>query len=560
MIRSQQKNRRLRRWGLACFRATLLAAILDCFHQAASNTRRALAAQEAGLSLEHIQSHFPKATALSDLSSQESWQTILDFENKPLGYVIQTSPQSDDIIGYSGASNLLITFDPEGKVNHMEVLASGDTHDHVDHIVRDDLFMTSLHGKPWDSLKDLSGIDGVSGATLTSRAMIESVIRRTGGTSPSLRFPRPLELSEAKTFFPKAQHLDSTRILDAQDNLLGYLAHTSPYADNILGYQGPTDTLIALDLDKKITGIDIHDTFETPRYTKTVRSDEYFLTLFNGKTLEEMATLDIYDAEVEGVSGATMTSMTMVEGMISMAKGLQQTSQSNPPTPAWWSRLSTADLGTIGITLLGILMSMTRLRGLRGARIVFQVALIGYLGFFNGHLLSQALFAGWASNGIPWEMAPGLVFLTAAAFLVPLFAGKQVYCHQLCPHGAAQQLLGRISPWKRALPRKLDRLMRIIPLVLIIVTILATLRSWNFNLASMEAFDAYLFPVVGISALVIAAFGLIASFFVPMAYCHYGCPTGAILNYMWMKPSQDTFNRRDGIALALLTFAMIAMP
>ena len=35
------------------------------------------------------------------------------------------------------------------------------------------------------------------------------------------------------------------RVLDGQGRLLGRLARTSPFADQMIGYQGPTDTLIA---------------------------------------------------------------------------------------------------------------------------------------------------------------------------------------------------------------------------------------------------------------------------------------------------------------------------
>ena len=69
-------------------------------------------------------------------------------------------------------------------------------------------------------------------------------------------------------------------------------------------------------------------------------------------------------------------------------------------------------------------------------RIGFQLLLIGYLGFVNGDMVSQSLLVGWAQNGVAWRLAPGLVLLVAAAFLTPLLTRRQVYCHQLCPHGA----------------------------------------------------------------------------------------------------------------------------
>ena len=52
--------------------------------------------------------------------------------------------------------------------------------------------------------------------------------------------------------------------------------------------------------------------------------------------------------------------------------------------------------------------------------------------------------------------------------------------------------------------------------------------------------------------------GLVASFFVPQAYCRFGCPTGAVLNFVRTRGPNDAFSRRDGIALILVT-ASIAL-
>jgi len=53
----------------------------------------------------------------------------------------------------------------------------------------------------------------------------------------------------------------------------------------------------------------------------------------------------------------------------------------------------------------------------------------------------------WAESGVPWRSAPALVLLAARpALAVPWATRKPLYCHQLCPHGAAQELLGHFAP------------------------------------------------------------------------------------------------------------------
>ena len=77
------------------------------------------------------------------------------------------------------------------------------------------------------------------------------------------------------------------------------------------------------------------------------------------------------------------------------------------------------------------------------------------------------------------------------------------------------------------------------------------------DLAHIEPFDAYVLRSAGIATIAIAVIGLIASLFVPMAYCHYGCPTGALLNFIRSHGRIDGFGRREVAAGLLLAFAIL---
>jgi hypothetical protein len=50
---------------------------------------------------------------------------------------------------------------------------------------------------------------------------------------------------------------------------------------------------------------------------------------------------------------------------------------------------------------------------------------------------------------------------------------------------------------------------------------------------------------------------LVASFFVPQAYCRFGCPTGALLNFVRARGPADRFSRRDAAALVLVGLAVL---
>jgi len=143
-----------------------------------------------------------------------------------------------------------------------------------------------------------------------------------------------------------------------------------------------------------------------------------------------------------------------------------------------------------------------------------------------------------------------------AAFLLPLTTRRNIYCTHLCPHGAAQQLLKHRVPWRIKLPRWLSRTLLLIPALLLTWCVIVALTSLPFSLVDIEPFDAWVFRVAGWATITIAIVGLVASLFVPMAYCRFGCPTGALLNYLRFNSRSNRLTRRDWVAMGLVVLAL----
>ena len=150
------------------------------------------------------------------------------------------------------------------------------------------------------------------------------------------------------------------------------------------------------------------------------------------------------------------------------------------------------------------------------------------------------------------------MLLAAAALLVPLATGKPLYCHHVCPHGAAQELLSHYRParFQITLSASVIRGLEYLPFALVFFTLAVALLALPFDLAGLEPFAAYVIRSAGVATLAVAAVGLIASFFVPQAYCRFGCPTGALLNFVRARGPTDRFSRRDYAALALVALAV----
>jgi NosR/NirI family nitrous oxide reductase transcriptional regulator len=524
--------------------------------------RQEMAEQGQPIELSEARQFFPAAHSLESKEGTGILQ-VFDEKGELLGTLTQTSPQGDASIGFSGPTNLLVALDEKGYVGKVGIRSSGDTSDHVDAIVETPVFFEQFKGKSLEALAELDDVEAVSGATLTSLAIADALRLRFGGQSQVSRFPVPLGVEEVHPYFVTASKLEPSKthtglqdVLDADGQLLGKVGRTSPYADQVVGYQGPVDTMLVLDPDGKLIGMKARSSFENKPYADYPNDDAYFASLFKGRTVDQLAQMDLVAEGVEGVSGATMTSLAMAEGIVKTANAWEKQrlrEEQSPPFVNWRLR----DTGSLVVILLGGFVAFTRAGKKRRIRLVHQVLLIGYLGLINGDVLSQALFAGWAESGVPWQRAPVLALLTLAALLVPMTTGKAFYCHHLCPHGAAQQWIGKIRKSPIHLPARWGKALELLPVVLLGFVLLVAFHKLEFPLVMLEPFDAYVWEVAGAATITIAIVGLVTSAFVPMAYCRFGCPTGALLKLFESRRNDKGWSRRDYLTFTILGLAIL---
>jgi len=151
------------------------------------------------------------------------------------------------------------------------------------------------------------------------------------------------------------------------------------------------------------------------------------------------------------------------------------------------------------------------------------------------------------------------VLLVAAALLVPWTTRQPLYCLHICPHGMAQEWLGRLLP-----PRCRMRLhpgiangLRWLPPLLLACVVFIVMMEVPIDLAAVEPFDAWLWRSAGWATIIIAVVGLVAALFIPQAYCKYGCPTGALLEFVRSHGAQDKFGKRDLAALLMVVLAAL---
>ncbi len=293
-------------------------------------------------------------------------------------------------------------------------------------------------------------IDGVSGATLTSLALANGVLKRIGGSRPSLYFPAELTVNEIRDWFENANAIDDSAavsiVRDKAGTEIGRVLRTGPFCDDITGYRGPSELLMKLDKHNRVEIVKLRASYETEAFQKYMRDEPGFWAIFENRTLGELATFNPEAAGVEGVSGATMTSIAVADTIVEAARKAEADIEAELTVPVrnrplFGSRWATADIATVTLLLMAALASKLHWFHNRYFRKAWLVVVIAVIGFWAGNLVSLALIAGWSAEGVAWRLAPGLAAIATLAVVAPPISGRNPYCSHLCPHGAIQQLI-----------------------------------------------------------------------------------------------------------------------
>lgn len=123
------------------------------------------------LTVDDIKSQFPKA---GDLALKDtSLYYVYDNQGQEIGKILNTSPYSDGIIGYGGTIPLMIFLDKENKIISVVACENRETPNFLNDIIKK-RFLELWNGLTPEQVIDKQ-VDAISGATLSSKAIIQSV-------------------------------------------------------------------------------------------------------------------------------------------------------------------------------------------------------------------------------------------------------------------------------------------------------------------------------------------------------------------------------------------------
>lgn len=550
----QRRRQRLRNTVLAtvlrCALVVLIAALLRVEQ---SRRSRVAADQPSAVPVAAVRNWLPGAARIEPGAALQS---VLDDQGTAIGAAVTTLPAAQSIVGYRGPSNVLLVLDESAQVIGARLLSSEDTPEHVEAILQDAEFFGQFSGWTLGEPHTMSSVDAVSGATLTSLAIIEGITLAMGADRPSLKFADGLTDEDLPLVGGAELQLQLTSayaadLIDDSGQAVGRLVRSGPLIDSISGYQGPSEVLIRFTPEGKTDRIALRKTYDNDPYAGYLNQEKYFWKVFRNKSAVQVAEIDLEQEQVEGVSGATMTSMAVAETILAAAAELERRRTATPPARKVASiRWSAHDIGTLLVLGLGMLINLTRWRGHRWLQRIWNLVLVGYFGLVTGNLISLAVVSGWAVQGVAWRLAPGLAAVVVVSFLLSALTGRNVYCSHVCPHGALQQLIRR-RPQHSQTVRRVLRKTTWIPGITLLLAVAATWLKPDSNLAAWEPFNAWIWYVAGTASLIVAGVSIVFSWYVPMGYCRHACGTGRLLDYVRRSARSAQFTVADGVALGL---------
>lgn len=331
---------------------------------------------------------------------------------------------------------------------------------------------------------------------------------------------------------------------------------TSPMADDIVGFNGPTPARIELDpATGRITVIEFLPNAEDPPFWKRF-ADSEILKRYLGKTPAEAAAL-----EIDAVSGATYSSTAAQE---TLRKRLQAVTGTIAPRPESGFAVSWTDILAAAVILLNLILFLRPANPRR--KMVMDAVNLLVLGFLTYNFLSAAQILGWAGTVPHWRLSIPLI-LFAVVLLWAVLSGRNIYCTGLCPYGCAQDLafqLGRkcgVKPAKAAF--RYGPYIRRIVLGVLVLALLCGIK-----MVQVEPFGAFTLHAPWYILLGAAGFVGIAMF-LPRLWCRWFCPCGALVDFFRKTEAKKelskggktmTFERILILALLLITVIVLVRP
>lgn len=333
-----------------------------------------------------------------------------------------------------------------------------------------------------------------------------------------------MSFEDAKKYYPEADSISLQDIslyhVFENEILIGKILNTSPFCDQIYGYNGIVPLTIFFDEQGKIFEMEVCENKESRPYINKVINSNY-LDLWDGLGAEEALNLG-----VDAVSGCTYTSRAI---SLSVRTRLGVMLEQEYKQFTWDWKLFLRQLSVLIVTILALVcfFNPKKTALLRKITLLLSIFIIG---FWNNSLLSIALFYNWIANGLPSWFQLSVCIIAILSLLLPLITSKSFYCQYVCPFGALQEFAGMIGKKKVVINAKVFRFFSLLRRLILLVLFVLSALGIGLDLSALEPFPVFNYQAISFGVGIFAAVILIVSLFINKPWCNFLCPTGTLLD------------------------------
>ncbi len=311
------------------------------------------------------------------------------------------------------------------------------------------------------------------------------------------------------------------------------------------GWGGPFICLTEVNCEKKISHIEVISHCETPSYMTKLEKKHFFEQFINMSTSAAFAL----NKDIDAVSGATISSTGFSDAIrkashtiSTLVFGEQIVSFSRTWT---FGFKETAVILLLLITFLGSAFKLIKLRF-----IVLMTAMV-IIGFFSNFPLSISHFSSILLGYIPHPMSNLLWWLLiGGALILIILSRKNLYCAWICPFGAVQELISKVSGFKLPVHPFITKHGTNVLHVLMFLSLGTMLYFRNAASGNYEPFAAlFKFDAYGLIWIILPLL-VFSAFFWKRFYCRFFCPVGGILvliTKLWNLTPGKTKRKKENV-------------
>lgn len=344
-------------------------------------------------------------------------------------------------------------------------------------------------------------------------------------------------LESVQNIFPEATSFQKNNInilyVKSGEKEIGEALVSTDFVTDNYGYGGVVPLLIGLDNKHHVEGITLLKSGETHDYLEYVMRGD-FLQQWNNLSLRE-----VQEQNVDAASGATMSSNAIIKGMRGTAAAFHHSSVDS------WEKRPILSMIKDALFLVTVLLSLLFAFGKANKRLrpYYMILVVVVIGIVLNKSLSLFLMYSWLLNGIPWVLNWQSVLLFILAIGASFLGKRTYYCNYLCPMGAIQEVVNKVSPFKK---RQLPHRWKGITTKEAYLFFIAAMLLFGFapQLNYFEPFMAFSFKVAANGFFIIGGAIVISSLFFIKPWCSL-CPTGCLMDTISYK-KQALKNKEDG--------------